>query len=470
MLTGALAGVLCLGLAGCDGGTGAQPGPILHSSSASSPTPQPTSLTFGVYGPKDEQTAFERVVNAFNATSQDSQVQLHSWPTHDAMISELRKASAGGQELPDVFMVSRSDLAWLQQQQLTQPVDELLDERGVDFGDGYARSALEAFSADNRLQCMPYSISPMVIYYNKDLIDFARMAERGLDAPDPESDNPRWTFEQFTAAAKFATHPRKGTRGVYVSPSLNGLAPFIYSGGGSLFDDEQNPTSLAFSASGTQDALNRVLPLLRNPHLTLTQRQLATASPLQWFERGKLGMIAGYRSLVPRLRRVPGLDFDVMPMPILDSSATVGNVTGLCLSADAASTPEAADFLVHVLSTEQVAQVAHTGYLVPTNLEAAAGEDFLQPGRQPEDARVFTSSERYVHFMPLIDTMTRLEQVVGGELNELVTVPVLDLAQLGAQIDAQSRSVLAPASPSPSPSDSSSPSPSPSSTDSPSAG
>ncbi len=464
MLSGALAGVLCLGLAGCDGGTGAQPGPILHSSSASSPKPQPTSLTFGVYGPKDEQAAFQRVVDDFNGTSQDSHVQMRSYPSHDAMVSELRDASASGKGLPDVFLVSRGDLAWLQQQHLTQPVDELLDERGVDFGDGYARDALEAFSSDNRLQCMPYAISPMVIYYNKDLVDFAKMRNRGRDAPDPESDNPRWTFEQFTAAAKFATHPRAGTRGVYVSPSLDGLAPFIYSGGGSLFDDEQAPTSLAFSSSGTQAALTRALPLLRNPHVTLTQRQLATASPLQWFERGKLGMIAGYRSLVPRLRQVPGLDFDVMPMPILDSSATVGDVTGLCLSADAASSPEAADFMVHVLSTEQVDHVAHTGYLVPTNLEAAAGDDFLQPGRQPEHARVFTSSERYVHFMPLIDTMSRLEQAVGGDLDELVTVPVLDLAQLGAQIDAQSQSVLAPASPSGSPSGSptSSPSGSPS--------
>ena len=49
----------------------------------------------------------------------------------------------------------------------------------------------------------------------------------------------------------------------------------------------------------------------------------------------------------------------------------------------------------------------------PTS-RSAAGDDFLQPGRQPEHAGVFTSSERYVDFMPLIDTMSRLEQAVGG--------------------------------------------------------
>ena len=60
-----------------------------------------------------------------------------------------------------------------------------------------------------------------------------------------------------------------------------------------------------------------------------------------------------------------------MPMPVLDSSATVGDVTGLCLSRKAASTPDAADFMVYELSTEAVSRVTRTGYLAPANLEVA---------------------------------------------------------------------------------------------------
>ena len=116
-------------------------------------------------------------MDTFNASSTDSQVSLRSWTSREDMMADLRGGSTA--QLPDVFMASRSDLAWLQDKQLTQPVDELLDERGVDFGDGYSRDALEAFSADNRLQCMPYAISPMVIYYNTKLVDFAKMQARG---------------------------------------------------------------------------------------------------------------------------------------------------------------------------------------------------------------------------------------------------------------------------------------------------
>ena len=438
---------LVLLLAGCDSTGGAEPGPTLHSGATT--FSQKTRLTFGVFGSQDEVTGFQAVVDTFNASSTDSQVSLRSWTSREDMMADLRGGSTA--QLPDVFMASRSDLAWLQDKQLTQPVDELLDERGVDFGDGYSRDALEAFSADNRLQCMPYAISPMVIYYNKKLVDFAKMQAHDISAPDPASEKPYWTFDQFTAAAEFATRPRKHTRGVYIEPTLSGLAPFIYSGGGQLFDDEDQPTSLAFSSDATRSALQRTLPLLRDPHVTLTRQQLAKAPALRWFERGRLGMIAGFRSLVPTLRQVQGLDFDVMPMPSLDGGATVGDVTGLCMSADAASTPAAADFLVHALSSESVSRVVRSGYLVPANLEVAASDDFLQPGRLPDHAAVFNSGVRTLRFAPLVDTLPELERTVSGKLDELLNVPVLDLDAITTKIDQESQPVLDPTAASESP-------------------
>ena len=41
----------------------------------------------------------------------------------------------------------------------------------MDFGDGYTRNGLEAFSADAALQCMPTDVSPLVVYYNPRLIE-----------------------------------------------------------------------------------------------------------------------------------------------------------------------------------------------------------------------------------------------------------------------------------------------------------
>ena len=421
-----------LALAACES-DGGRPEP---APSPTTPTDDPVELTLGVNGTQDELAAYTAVTETFDSLYDPGTVELKNWDSSADMMAAIRD----GEKLPDVFLVNRDDLATLQDEKLTQPVDALLDARGVDFGDGYSRDALQAFSADDRLQCMPYGISPMVIYYNTRLVDFDRMENRGLVFP---AEREAWTFEMFAAAAKFASRPGGGSNGVYIEPGVRTLAPFVYSGGGQVFDDEDAPTSLAFSEGDSVEAIERTLEVLRRPQWNLSEKQVARRTPLQWFKRGQLGMMAGYRRLVPELRQVHGLDFDVISMPILDGSATSGDITGLCLSADAASTPAAADLMVHLLGTPAVERVVRAGYLVPANSEVALSEEFLQPGRLPEHSTVFNNSVRAIQMPPLLSVWPELERAVAPELEQLVQVPVLDdLEERLVEIDEESRPVL----------------------------
>ena len=451
------AGVVALALlAGCTDSGGSTPPPSPETSSATV-DPGPADLTFGVYGSADEVAAYDSMVRRFNSVSETSEVSVVAWADHDEAMAELQS----GEPLPDVFLVSRRDLAQFQEAEQVQPVDELLDARGIDFGDGYSRDALRAFSLENRLECMPYGISPMVIYYNTDLIDFARMRNRELPAPgsDPapgeEAEPPRfWSFEQFVAAAEFATRPRRGSRGVHIDATLSGLSPFIVSGDGNIFDSDTEPTSLAFSDDSSRAALETTLDLLREAQVTLSPEQLDEKPALEWFKDGQLGMMAGFRELVPELRLEQGLEFDVMPIPILEGSGTIGDITGLCLSASTARTPEAADFLAHALSDESVTSVARSGYLVPANVTVAASDDFLQTGRLPANSRIFNATVRDIYIPPLLTSWTELEVAIAPSLEELVTVPILDsetIEEIAITIDEQSRLVLSPEDVSPSP-------------------
>jgi multiple sugar transport system substrate-binding protein len=276
------------------------------------------------------------------------------------------------------------------------------------------------------------------------------MATRGLDVP---TDHRRWSWEQFVAAATFASRPGRGAKGVAVDPSLRGLAPFIYSGGGQLFDDGSDPTSLAFSDDSTESALETLLQVVRDPTLTLTEAELAESSPIEWFETGRLGMIVGSRALVPELRKVPGLRFDVMPIPSIGGQATVGEFTGLCISQSAESPATAADFLVYATSTEAVAEVARAGYFQPANQEVAFSDAFLQPIRDPVSSTVFNESVSRMVIMPLLDTWDELESAVEPYLMEMVfATPTLDLAVLCEQIDLVSQPILNPEEPTETPS------------------
>jgi multiple sugar transport system substrate-binding protein len=428
--------VMAAAVAGC---TGDDPGPVRPTTGVITKV----NLTFGVWGTDPEIQAYQDVVDAYNADTDEAKVKIKSYSTHD----DLAAALDGGQ-VPDVFLVSRGDLTDLREKKLNQPIGDLLDERDVDFGDGYSRPALEAFASDRNLQCMPYGISPMVIYYNKDLVDFEAMAERGLDVPNVDYDDlgkkPTWSLEQFQTAAEYASRPRRGIAGFYIAPTLRGLSPFIYSGGGKLFDDDEDPSSLAFSSSDTRSALEKVLPLLRDPRLTLSADQLAEKTPLEWFEEGKLGMIAGFRDLVPVLRPTGTLAFDIMPMPVVDDPATVGDLTGICISHDTPDVAESADFLVNFISSDSVSAVTAAGYLAPANTTVALSNAFLQPGRTPAHAGVSNNSIKNMRIPPLIGNVAELEAAVADPLKALLEVEVPDLDALTQQIDDASVPVLAP--------------------------
>ncbi len=446
-VVGAALAALALALTACTGdGDSPEPTP-----SSPSQQPEPVTLILGVFGPEREVAAYGALAEQYHAQQPHVTVDVVSYPTADAASRAYRSG-----DLPDLFLLSQRDLAPFTEGDLLRPVDELLDERGVSFGDTYSRDALEAFAVDNSLTCIPYSVSPMVIYYNNDLIDFPTMLERGLDAPEaPEGELPSsWDFEQFTAAAEFATRPRRGTRGVHIAPTLSGLSPFVYAGGGRVFDDNRQPTSLAFSDDSTREALRTTLTLLRDAQVTPTAAQLAKSDATTLFEDGRLGMIAGYRSLVPRLRAAPDLDFDVMPMPSISRTATVGDVVGLCLSSQTEEVSAAANFMVSMLSDESVAQVVREGYTVPANVTVASSDDFLQPGLQPLNAVVFRTSVRRIEIPPLLESWEDLEAAVDEPLRQLVTGQgLLDEATLDAltdDIDERSRAVLSPPSDGPS--------------------
>jgi multiple sugar transport system substrate-binding protein len=393
-------------------------------------------VIFGTFGTPDEIKAMRAVVDDFNAESITRKVKMVTWPDHETAAEEILNGKA-----PDVFMASRIDLGVMATAGELRPVDLLLDERGVDFGDRFSRSALNAFALDEHLQCMPYSVSPMVIYYNTRLVNFDKMAERGLNVPYRPD---RWTLQEFGAAAQFAARRNKN-RGVWIEPTLEALTPFIESGGGRLFDDGQEPTTLTLSDEDTSSALAETLAILRDPTLTPTADEMATTTPLEMFKAGKLGIMAGFRHVVPELRAVEDLDFDVAMMPNAGDYATVGDMNGMCISSETRVAGDAADFITFAVTDEAMTKVTETGYILPSNTEVAGSDAFLDTTQEPAHPGVFNTSIRFMVVPPFIAQSEELTAAVSPLLQQLLTEPgAIDLEARLAEIDEASRVALAP--------------------------
>jgi multiple sugar transport system substrate-binding protein len=399
----------------------------------------PTLLTFAVYGPSQVIAAYMKIAADFSAEHPETVVNVRPYDTHAEAMAALEKEQAEG-TAPDAFVAGLEDLPGLVEGKEVRTLDELLGERHVDFGDGYQRDSLEAFSSDNALQCMPVDVSPLVVYYNTTLLNLTTLTEPGEREIAPDTG---WTLDQFAEAARQGT--RGKVRGVYVAPDLDQVAPFIWSGGGHVVDDLDQPTTLTLADEGSASALERLLEVVRNPQITFSKAQLARRSALQRFKTGGLAMMLGYRDLTPELRAQENLSFDVMPLPKVGGRATTGRSTGLCLSTASDHQDEAADFLAYAVSDDAQAVLASTGYVVPTNLDVVNSEAFLQPTENPVSSAVFPAAVRSVHSLPRVPTWPAVAATTATLLDGLFYDVVIDpLVDRLKAIDAASAPLFTP--------------------------
>jgi multiple sugar transport system substrate-binding protein len=274
---------------------------------------------------------------------------------------------------------------------------------------------------------------------------------------DPPVPGQGWSLDQFAATARWAVSQHPKAAGAYVDPTIGGVSPFVLSGGGQVFDGANPPTTLTLSSDASQQALIRTVRLLHRPGMRLTPQELAERTPLEWFERGRLALLEDSRHIVPQLRNRLGFEFDVMPMPDLGTPATVGGLTGLCISSQASDPGTAADFLVYASSPVALGYVASQGYLQPANQAVALSDDFQQPGHLPKHASVFTFSVKSMQFPPLIGQWDALDAVTEPTLEAMMRGRATQVPARTREIDQASRKVLR-LEPSASPSPSSQPS------------
>lgn len=435
----ALAAVLAAGalvVAGCSSGS-----PKATVTKTVHPT-GPTLLTVAVYGPPQVITAYAKIAADFTAKHPGTVVNVQPYDTATAAERALASSIAAG-DPPDAFLSPLDQLPGLEKAGSIRRLDQLLGERGVDFGDGYQRWALEAYSSQNALQCMPVDASPLVVYVNTDLVDMTKVTTPG---GNPVTATGGWTLDEFATAARTASV--RGVKGVYVAPTLEQIAPFLFSGGGKVVDDVDNPTTLTLGKGKDESSLEKLLELVRDPQATFSEQQIDKRSALARFKGGSLGMMLGYRDLTPELRDQQDLHFDVMPMPKVSGKATVGESNGLCLSSKSPHPSKTADFLAYAVSDDASTLLAQTGYTVPVNLDVVHSDSFLQAGQQPLNAAVFSANVRYIEQLPTVPAWSGVEAATTPLLTRLFYDPVIDpLADRLTAIDDASAALFVPPTP-----------------------
>lgn len=378
--------MLLLLLAGCSNdGSSADPGA----------PGDPSSITLQVSGEREETAAYRAVVQAYENDHAGTEVELVQVAEKDDHLTKLATSFAAGQP-PDIFLVNFREYSQFVARGAVEPVGDLLEQRGVDFGD-YYEAPIEAFSLAGELQCMPQNVSSLVTYYNVDLFERA-----GVDVP-----RAGWTWEDFRATAEALT--RGDVRGAGIEPSIIRVAPFVWSNGGDIVDDLDEPSRFTLDTPAAREAIEFLVSMAHD-ELIPTEREIGAQDLETRFVTGKLAMLLSSRRDTPAFREVRGLNWDVGPLPVGREQVGILHSDAYCISAGT-NVEAAADFIAFAAGEQGQTLAALAGRTVPSLRSVSTSGAFLDPTQPPRNAQVFLDAVTTLRRTPVIPTWPEIEDV-----------------------------------------------------------
>lgn len=425
-VVGAASLALCTALVGCtDEPATPEPTATASPTPTPSPTDGPVSLRFTVYGGEAVVEAYQKIADAYTAANPEVTIEVTDVSDAAAAAESTRGQLVAG-DGPDVFLLDQFSLPEFVEGGYLQPVDRLLEDRGLQYGDDYQRTALTAFSANSGLQCMPMEQSPYVVFYNQRLLPPDELLAQGVQLPEGTQS---WDWAEFEATARVAAAQARGgtVKGAYIQADLNLLTAFLRSAGTDVVDSLTEPTSLTLTSDAATETIRSIAELTQDRTVSLTPREIVGVDPLTRFRQGRLAMYIGTKAIVPSLRATKGLQFDVLPLPSFGRFRAVSEINGLCLNGAGDQVEEAADFIAFAVSSAGAAIASSSGAMVPSAVAALLSDEFVGAGLQPANSEVLVNAVRKSEPMPYSTAWNDVAAQAAGVLTRIYLNPAFDL-------------------------------------------
>ena len=378
---------------------------------------EPAEIRVMVSGDPEELAAYRAVADGYEAAGGGA-VLLLEVQDRDTLINRLSTSIAGGNP-PDLFLLNYRYYGQFREAGALAPMQERLDaSEALDAG-AFFPAAMEAFRDGGTQTCLPQNAASLVVYYNADLF-----AAAGLDAPPDD-----WTWDEMVGVARELTADTDGdgtvdVYGLGVEPEIIRLAPFIWSNGGGVVDDDAAPTRLAMGTARAAVPLQAFLDLRQTHGVVPTDEEAESEDLETRFLRGGLAMMMESRKVVPTFRTIEAFDWDVAALPRFGHEpASILHADAYCMTAASAHHDEAWRFLEYALGPQGQAIAAGTGRTVPSLIEVASSEAFLAPGAEPSNSQVFLDQLAAVRSVPHMARWPEVEDAINALLEEAFYEP-----------------------------------------------
>jgi multiple sugar transport system substrate-binding protein len=398
----AVAGLLVATLAACGGGDGG----------GSDGGDVSGDISFLVFGEPEELKAFRAVITAFRKVEPEVSVQLIEASDRDDLLARLSTSFAGGTP-PDLFLLNYRFYGQFAARDVLEPIEDRLNDSDAFEEDDFYPQALEAFRFDGELVCLPQNISSLVVYYNRDLFRQAKV-------PEPQ---PGWTWDEMVEKAIKLTRDTNGDgdidqHGLGVEPSIIRVAPFVWSNGGDVVDDEDEPTRLVLDTPEATEAMQKFFDLRREHLVVPSEQEVEAEDDETRFQNGREAMVLSSRRATPTFRTITAFDWDVAPLPRHDDEAGILHSDAYCLTKASDNKDAAWAFMEFALGEEGQRITARSGRTVPSLKAVARSSAFLDPSLKPAHSEVFLDGIPAIRRVPTISTWPEIEDAAEGILEQ----------------------------------------------------
>ncbi|WP_432974017.1 ABC transporter substrate-binding protein [Dactylosporangium sp. CA-233914] len=280
-----------------------------------------------------------------------------NWPDVDTRLQQ--DITAG--RVPEIAMVGINMLPYYHANKIAQPLDELLPAAGFDAG-AFDPAILAAGRIDGKLVGVPWGVSTMTLFYNKDIFRAA-----GLDPDQP----PR-TFSQLREYSERIVTAKAARYGVATSLMQSSgnwvFQNYLLSNGGSMINADG--TKITFNETPGVQVLEYWAKLVAD--------KLSMPGTLQQIDdaltRRDLAMVLNPSSVRTLISKSLGASLAAAPMPVPDGGqprTPPGGGALVIITKDKAKQQQAATVLAALLGPQAQGQMVTTSGYLPVNSEAA---------------------------------------------------------------------------------------------------
>lgn len=356
---------------------------------------QGTEVTWSSWGNTGEVENFKNFTEQFNSSQSEVVAEFIPVPT-DGYDEKLLTQLNGG-TAPDLFYVSDGQVATLIDNQVVADLTERLSsEASMSKPEDFAGDLWgPAQTPDGKIYGVPVDCNPLVIWYNKSLLQEAGITE--MPADTYEAGNWNWdTFQNI-----LDTVSESGRRGLVLGDWWAYRYSFITNNGGSIYADGR------FVANEDEKSIEAIQWLADN---IATEKIIFSGSLPEgqgadaMFMSNQLAFVSLGRWGLPLFRQNEQLDCDIVPYPTntgnkIEPSGVA--VAYWCMNANPSADPDAAfNWYTYFVSPEgQRLRLDEGGNAVPS-IEGA--EDVVLSDSLPEHKQYFLDA-RDIGYGPLAE-------------------------------------------------------------------